>query len=438
MTYQEAIDFMIQSYTRGKKQGFEAMRAVLAEMGEPQRNLRVIHVAGTNGKGSVCAMLTSVLMAAGYTVGTFTSPHLERFNERIALNGGAIADAAFAAHIARVEAAVRVVLSEGVQLSYFELLLAAAFSFFASEQADIVILEAGIGGRLDATNLLPECLLAVITSVGLDHMDMLGSTIEEITEEKGGIIKKNCPVVLYSAEDRVYNRICDIASAQNAVLYCERDARITLHKDDIDGICFDIKTALYHYDGLTLSLCGAYQPRNAATTVLAVQALRDSGLRITDEDMRKGLAKAVWPGRMEIIGREPLFVLDGAHNREAAALLAETVRKYFAGRHVTAIVGVLRGKEYEYIVNTVTESADAVVLTSPAYAVRALPPSELFVALRNKNRLVLTESDYRRALAVALRITPVGGVVLCAGSLYLVGDVRGCARECGIGLEDGI
>ena len=429
MTYDEAIQLLIKSYTKGKKQSFDALRAALSVMGGPHKRLRCIHVAGTNGKGSVCAMLSSVLLESGYSVGVFTSPHLQVFNERIAVNGQMASDDEFAVHFTIAVDAMEAVMPEGEGFSYFQLLVLAAFSLFAARGVDYVILEAGIGGRLDATNVIDDCVLAVITSVGLDHVEILGSTVEEIAREKGGIIKKNCPVVLYSCGDAVYNEICVIASAQNAEVLYEPDTVVNVTAESPEGIEFDVRTRFFTYDGLQLRLAGAYQPMNACTALLAVHALRARGLALPEDAVRRGLRNARWPGRMEIMGRSPLIILDGAHNRDAAAMFAQSAQAYFAGRHVTAIIGVLRGKEYEILVNQLTLGAEAVILTKPAYAARAMDTKMLYDALENKNRLVLTEGDYRRALALALRVTPPDGVIVCAGSLYLVGDIRNLLKS---------
>jgi len=424
VTYEETIQYLIQSYSVGKKVEFITLRAVLAEMGAPQEKLRVIHVAGTNGKGSVCAMLAAVLEASGYTTGLFTSPHLQRFNERLAVGGAYISDEDLAKHVTAVDTAMQKVLPAGASLSYFQILTLAAFAFFAAQKVDYVLLEAGIGGRLDSTNVIDECQLAVITSVGLDHMEILGGTIADIAREKSGILKENCPAVLYSCGGEVYNRVKETADARHVPLYCDKDAEIRVTKDAVDGIVFDVRTAYFAYENIKLNLSGVYQPVNACTALTAVHALREKGLTISDDAMRRGLAGACWPGRMEVVRQSPMIVLDGAHNPDAAALFKRSAQAYFAGRHVTAVIGVLRGKAYEALVNDLTAGADAVILTAPAYTAKATLPKTLYDALEDKNRLVMTESDYRRALETALRITPEDGVIVCAGSLYLVGDMR--------------
>ena len=424
MTYEEAIQYLIQSYGAGKKQSFDTLRAVLREMGEPQKGLRFIHVAGTNGKGSVCAMLASVLEEGGYTTAVFTSPHLQRFNERLAVGGVHATDEEMARHITAVDAAIQRALPPGSSLSYFQILTLAAFDFFAARQVDYVVLEAGIGGRLDSTNVIESCELAVITSIGFDHTDVLGDTIEAIAREKSGIMKENCPAVLYSCGEEVYNRIKDAADVQNAPLYCDRAAEVRVIRDTPEGVLFDVKTAYFAYEGLRLGLCGAYQPMNACTALLAVHALRERGLSISEGAVRTGLQNARWPGRMEVVGQSPLVMLDGAHNPEAAAQFRRSMETYFPHRHRTVVVGVLRGKAYADLVNELSADADAVILTQPSYTVKATPPCVLYDALEDKARLVITESDYRRALEIALRVTPKDGVVVCAGSLYLVGDIR--------------
>ena len=424
MTYEEAIQFLIQSYTKGKKHGHDSLRAVLEKMGAPHKALRVIHVAGTNGKGSVCAMLSSVLEASGYLTGVFTSPHLQQFNERLAVGGAHATDEEMAVHLTAAADAMHKVLPTGDSLSYFQLLTLAAFSFFAARKVDFAIVETGIGGRLDSTNVFESCELSVITSVGFDHMEILGDTIEQIAREKSGIIKKNCPVVLYSCGGEVYNVVSVKASACNAPLYHDNAAVIQTRPIGLSGLMLDIETQYFAYKDVMLGLLGAYQPMNACTALLAVHALRENGIVIPEDALRAGLAHVQWPGRMEVICQKPLIVLDGAHNPEAAELFKRSAAAYFAGRHVTVVIGVLRGKAYEALVNDLSEGAQAVILTRPAYETKATQPQALYDALANKDRLVVTESDYRRAMEIAMRVTPEDGVIVCAGSLYLVGDVR--------------
>jgi len=430
-TYDESLQYWVDSFKRGKKHDFAALRRVLAVLGNPHESIapRVIHVAGTNGKGSVCAMLSAILAASGRKVGMFTSPHLHRFNERIAINGAPIDDEALAAQFTAVAEAERTALPEGDYLSYFELLTMAAFRFFAAQNVDYAIIEAGIGGRLDATNVIETNALAVITSVGLDHTDILGGTIDEIAREKSGIIKKNSPVVLYSAGNQVYNRIKLFAETQNAPLLFDEGAQITATRDEPAGITFDVQGAYFGYCDVTIGLSGAFQPMNACTALLCINALNGCGAGITEAELRNGLAQARWPGRMEILGHNPLVVVDGAHNRDAAEMFKKSAAQYFAGKHVTMIIGVLRDKEYDVLVNEMTEQAAVVILTKPAYAARATEPRVLYDTLIHKNKLVITESDYRRAFELALRLTPGNGVICCAGSLYLVGDIRQVVLE---------
>ena len=428
MNYAQAREYLIASYGADKKRGMDTVRAALAKMGDPQEHLRIIHVAGTNGKGSVCAMMMSILSQAGYRAGCFTSPHLHTFNERLRINNILISDDDFALHMARIKQ-VSEELLDGGSFSYFEILVLMAFSYFHAESVDFLVLEVGIGGRMDATNIITKPLLSVITSIGMDHMEVLGNTVEAIAREKGGIIKENCPVVLYHNAGVVYNIMKEISCAKNADMYYANDLAVEVFSHDLaDGIEFSAKSAFFDYPSLKLGLLGDYQVQNASTVLLAVAILTKIGIKIPHEAVIAGLEKAVWPGRMELAAKNPALILEGAHNFDGALHGVSFLEKLAAeGYKITLLMGIMADKEYEKITRMFAPIVDNIVFTKPKYDGRAASPQDLIACLDEdiiKSKPVILENDCAAALAHARKLAGRSGVIFCTGSLYLVGDIR--------------
>ena len=427
MNYIEAREYLISSYGADKKRGMDKVREALALWGNPQEDLRIIHVAGTNGKGSVCAMMMSILAAAGYRAGCFTSPHLQTFNERLRINGEIISNEDFAKHMTRVkEVSIQVLV--GNTFSYFEILVLMAFSYFHEQNVDFLVLEVGIGGRLDATNVITSPLLSIITSIGMDHMDVLGNTIESIAKEKGGIIKENCPVVLYHNPGIVYNIMEEICLHKNADMYYAPDLAVEIFCHDLTGgIEFSAKCKYFDYPRVKLNLLGDYQVQNAATCLLAVAALADKGINLQKEAVLAGLEQAFWPGRMELAAKNPALILEGAHNMEGAIHGAAFLQKLAKERKTILLMGIMADKEYEKIVNLFAPIVSGIVFTKPKYDVRAASPEDLAACLHRdvyNSKTVIIENDCIEALARARELAGCDGVVFCTGSLYLVGDIR--------------
>ena len=431
MTYQQAFDYLIKSYSIGKKREFDDLRLFLAQFGNPQEKLKIIHVAGTNGKGSVCAMLASILRQQGYRAGLFTSPDLHKFNERFSINGEYISDENFAKYMALIKETSEWLFGDEV-MSYFQILTVLAFMYFHDENVDFYVMETGIGGRLDSTNIITKPVLSVITAISFDHMDILGNTIEKIASEKCGIIKKNCPCVLYLQGELVYNTVKQHTEEKQSELFAPSHIDFEVFKNDLTGMEFSLKNDYYNYPIVKLNLLGEYQIRNAATALTAVCALRKYGVEISDQNALDGLANTVWPGRMEVIeynGRTIIF--EGAHNAEGAENLARSMQTYAQGRDVTLLTAILKDKEYEIMLNNLNSFADKVVLTRPVYGARAVTVSTLYTTMQDKNKTIITEQNCRRALDIAMKITPPDGLIVCTGSLYLVGDVRAVIKGLG-------
>ena len=379
----------------------------MAKLGNPQESLKVIHVAGTNGKGSTCAFLQHILMAADFKVGVFTSPHLHRYNERIVIGSKPISDSDFARWLYIVAKAA------DKRPSFFEILTCMAFAYFAEKSVDIAIIETGIGGRLDSTNVTKRSLLSVITAPGYDHQELLGETLSEIASEDAGIIKEDCPVAVYPTS--VLPVIESIAKDKNAFLYYIGDcAEITDKSFSLNGTEFSVKTAYFSYQSLRIRLLGEHQVHNAVHALLCAKALN-----IADEAaIRKGLARCRWPGRFELMSQEPYVILDGAHNVDGARIFTEALIHYFTGRHIVLVVGISKHKDYRNILFYLQAAADTVVCTCARF--KAMPAEDLAACVKKP---VIIEKDCNKALRLAVKLAGPEGVVAVAGSLYLVGDL---------------
>nr|WP_294680502.1 folylpolyglutamate synthase/dihydrofolate synthase family protein [uncultured Anaerotignum sp.] len=424
MNYQECIHYLEQEVGFGSVPGLERIQLLCDKLGNPEKKLSVIHVAGTNGKGSAVAMLSSVLKEAGYHVGTYTSPHLESYNERYQINGEEISDAAFAKEISLIRRLCEELEREGKPVpTLFEITTGAAFHYFYEEQVDVLILEVGLGGRFDATNVLPAPLLSLIMSISIDHTDFLGDTIEKIAMEKAGIIKKNCPVVLYSQEEIVYNIIKDVADRMDAPFYCLNDAEIIVASQTLEGTVFSVKNKNISLHNLELSLLGSYQIENCLAVLEACIVLQKCGLHISEKALREGLKNARWAGRMELCGKAPLVILDGAHNADGIRQLAKSLSLYFREKKVTLILGVLGDKEYQKMAEEILPFAETVILTEP-HSERKLDVFSFARSISDFNGTVYTEKEIEAAYEKAYSLTATDGIILCCGSLYMIGAMR--------------
>ena len=430
MTFEDAQQYLLDSYGSGKKKGLAAMAQALEILGDPQEKLKIIHVAGTNGKGSFCAMMAAILAQAGLRAGCFTSPHLETFNERFTINGQMISNGDFAACMDRVVTASRQMYGDDDGFSYFEILTLVAFVYFWYKQVDIMLLEVGIGGRLDATNVIKSPLLAVIMSIGMDHMEILGDTVEQIAAEKAGIIKENCPLVLYPNADLVYNIIADISMSKNSKIHHAKDITLEVTKTTPRKTAFCAKHEYFDSICIELNLVGHHQLQNAGVVIAAVNALNDAGYDISPKDIKRGLANVHWHGRMEIVHESPMVVLEGAHNLQGAQAARHSMETLFADSQITLVMGIMADKEFGDIVRTLAAPAKKVVFTKPIYDFRAAVPDDLAKTLGPSTKEIFIENDCHAALKKAIEITDnINGVIFCTGSLYLVGDLRNHIKE---------
>lgn len=429
MDYTQAAAYLYEvSGLKNLKHPLEDLIGILKLFNSPQEELKIIHVAGTNGKGSTCAMLTGILTEAGYKVGMFTSPHLVKFNERITVNNEGINDCDFALLLGRVKTASEEYFGlKGKPLSFFEMLTLMAFIYFKEQNVDFAIMEAGMGGRLDSTNIITQPVLSVITNIGYDHMEILGESLVEIAGEKAGIIKKNCPAVLYLNNEEVYNVIEETACIQNSKLYYNKNLDLKILNAELDGMRFSISSDYFNYTEVSLGLIGRYQAENAAGVLLAVYALNEAGIAIDNETVINALKKVKWPGRMEVISHNPMILLDGAHNIDGAAVFAEAI-SVFSCKRIILVTGILKDKPYKEIIGRLSKCASVIIATQPE-SKRALTAAELADCVMDKGKEVLILENCYEAIDKAVEMASKDDIVCVTGSLYLIGALRGYLRR---------
>lgn len=413
LTYEETLDYLYHLEIERMDLKLERVAEALRRCGSPQQQFPALHVAGTNGKGSTAALLHSMLSAAGYRVGLFTSPHLVDFCERIRLGKQQISQTDVINGVAEIR---RVTEAAGIHLTPFEVMTVLAFIAFAHARVDIAVVEVGLGGRLDSTNVLAP-LVSIITSIGLDHQQYLGPTIAHIAREKGGIIKAKTPVVLGGMDEESQEILCGIARAQDCPLALfERD--FFIHENPEAGI--DYQGRSWRLPDMQVGLRGRFQYGNAAVAVAALEEVQAS-FPVSESHLRQGLRAASWPGRLDVVSKHPLVILDGAHNPQAMHVLRTELPRLAAGKQVTVLFGVMRDKDWRTMVPLVAEMATEVVVTQVNQP-RAEDPAVLqqaFTSLR-PTRIV---TDARTACQRLMAETTTDGALLVCGSLFLVGEV---------------
>lgn len=424
MHYEAAVQYLDSIGFLGAKLGLERMKQLMQRLGNPEKKLRFIHVAGTNGKGSTCAMLTAILMEAGKTIGTYTSPHLEEYTERFTINNERISKEEFAFYIEHISKICKEMECAGEgHPTVFEVLTALAFLYFYHKKVELVLLEVGLGGRYDATNIIEDPLLCVITAIGMDHMEYLGDTLEQIAFEKAGIIKEDCPVVLYRQSKKVYETVQAVAEQFHAKLYYASEEAVTVDIQTIQKSVFSIKNGFFEYPKIEIQMLGQYQMANCATVLLACYALQQAGILLTEEQILSGLKKAFWNGRMEVFPGSPLVLLDGAHNVDGIEMLSKSLSAYFHQQDITLLIGILGDKEYKKMVELILPLASKVVITEP-HNPRALTVEKLEAIIRGQGKKVVKNRNIKEAFMKAYTMTDADGIVCCCGSLYLIGELR--------------
>ncbi|MDN5347264.1 MAG: dihydrofolate synthase / folylpolyglutamate synthase [Clostridia bacterium] len=426
MNYPEALIYLEQLTKFGFNFGLQRIQELMARLGHPEEKLRYIHIAGTNGKGSVAAMTSAILQEAGLRVGLFTSPHLHRWTERIRLNGAEISEDQVAALITSLRPLLEAMVAEGFEHpTEFEVSTAVALEYFAREKADIVVLEVGLGGAIDSTNVIPSSLVSVITNVGLDHMDYLGRTLPEIARVKAGIIKPGGVVVTATSRAEAREVIEAVCREQKATLYeVGRDVTWQEKEVSLEGARFDLHGLLADYRDLKVGLLGRHQIINAATAAATVEAaVKHHGLPVREKHLRLGLAQAKWPARLEIMKRNPLVIIDGAHNYDGALTLRRALEDLFTWRRLVLVLSMLADKEREKVMQLLAPLADAVIVTKPPNP-RAGNWQDLAVIARRWVADVEIEEKLPRALNLAFSKAGPKDLICITGSLYMVADAR--------------
>ena len=401
----------------GSRFGTDCEKELLSLLGNPQDKLRFIHVAGTNGKGSFCSMMSSVLQKQGYKVGLYTSPYIVVFNDRIRVNGLPIAEDDINDLFLRVRQKADTMKTPP---SSFDFITAAAFLWFYETKCDIVVLEVGLGGRYDSTNVIKNSLLSVITGIAFDHTEILGDTIEKIAWEKAGIIKENCPALYGGNDEKALNVIKNECEEKHSELTVKNPDLLKILSTTLDGTEFEFDGKEYF-----IRLLGLYQPANAATVLAAIDVLRKHGFEISETAVKDGLSSAVWQARFEKIADEPVVLYDGGHNPQGVRAAVESGRAYFGDKKINLLVGILADKAHGEMAEELAKIADRVICIAPP-SPRALPAEALAEEFCEAGANARAANSIKEGVKIALSYKKP---VLVIGSLYSYNDVSESVRN---------
>lgn len=426
MNYQEARLYLDELSKYGSVLGLESMRELLKRLGDPQKDLRFVHIAGTNGKGSVLAYLSTVLTQAGYRTGRYLSPHLCSVRERFQVDGQMISRENFVRYLTAVAEAAEEMADAGVgRPTYFEVGTAVAMLHFRETNCDIVVLETGLGGSLDATNVVETSVLEIITSISRDHMEVLGDTLEKIAGEKAGIIKPHTMVVSARQEPEAARVLEEVCRARQCTLdTVDLDQVIPLSRG-LEEQCFTYKG----WEQVRIGLTGTYQLKNAALALESVLGLRKLGFAISDQQVYEGMRRTVWRGRFTPIAREPAVILDGAHNEGGARELRDSLQLYFGDKKLYYIFGILKDKAYEKVIDLTAPLASRIITVETPDNPRAMPAQELKAAVAAVNPAVEAAGSLREAVHRAYGLAGRDDVIVIFGSLSFLSDVEQCVLE---------
>lgn len=423
MNYQETLLYLDSLGKFGIKLGMERIEGLLRELGNPEQKIKTVHVTGTNGKGSVSSMIANILRAANLKVGKFTSPHLVKYNERIVTGGADISDESFAALLTIVKRAADSIVVKGVceQPTQFEILTAAAFLHFALENVDYAVIEVGMGGLWDSTNVITP-VVSVITNVSLDHTDRCGATVERIAMQKAGIIKENVPVVTAAEGDDALGPIKAVAMFKQAKLYIYGRAFWgTEVESSMDEQTFTLHVGEYYSSDYTIKLPGEHQIANTSVAVVAAKLISKQDERINELALHLGVSNTVWPGRLERISQGPDVILDGAHNPAGAAALRKALDKYYADQKRIFVFGMMGDKDMTNVIKTLIRPLDMVYAVRADSGDRAAAAEELAGLIGPQ---ALAVDSVAAAYEAAVNEAGEDGVVCVCGSLYLVGSFK--------------
>lgn len=406
----------------------ERISRLLAQLGDPHHRLKVIHVAGSKGKGSTAALIASILTHAGYKTGLFTQPHLITPRERCRINARLISEAEFARYVDRLKPSVEAMArtapaSGGVgRVSFFEIYTALAFTYFADNAVDFAVIEVGLGGRLDATNVV-DPLVSVITPISLEHTAILGDTHEAIAKEKAEIIKPNRPVVLAPQLPEAHTVFEAVAADRDAPMdEVGRDIHLKRKDWNINGQTFDLTTQAAFYPDLFLSLLGEHQAVNAATAIGCIERIRQEGYKVPRTSIYGGLKAVRWPGRMQVVGQSPVILLDGAHSPTSVEALCKAIREVFCYKRLIFVVGLMRDKDLQAIGEVLCPFADEIITTQAFDNPRVTPAEEIVGAWSRIGTNFHVRPNVREAISLAQSIATTSDLICIAGSIYIVGE----------------
>ncbi len=424
MNYQEAMDYISSTAKFGSKLGLQRMECIMAELGNPEKKLKCIHIAGTNGKGSVAAIMADALQNAGYRTGLYTSPYIEVFEERIQINREYISKEDIGKYTERVSKAVSACIEKGCDHpTEFEIITSVMFLYFAEKDIDYAVIEVGLGGDLDSTNVLIP-VISVITSLSMDHMQVLGNTMSDIARAKAGIIKQ-APVVSYDQPDEARIVIDKTAKDKNVLLkYINpKDAKYISFNENTDKQVVSYKTENWDFTS-ELNLIGVHQVQNSLLAVTALDVLnKEEDLGLDEAIIKKTLKNVFWVGRMEVMHKNPLILIDGAHNEDGIKKLKESLDKYYPGRNYILILGILADKETHKMADIIAKDAKRVICVTP-HSIRASLAKDLYEYIVSFNDNTTWKEDYEDAIKDAEDHAEGDDLIIISGSLYMIGSMR--------------
>lgn len=426
MNYKEARVYLDEVSKYGSVLGLESMRELLRRLGDPQNELKFIHISGTNGKGSVLAYLSTILSGAGYRTGRYISPTLFSYRERIQVDGEYIEKESLARHVTAIAAAAEDMQKAGLPSpTVFEIETALAFLYFKEKCCDIVTLEVGCGGLLDATNVITTTLMEVIASISMDHTDLLGDTLAKIAAQKAGIIKPDTMVVSAQQKSEAAQVIEDTCKEQHCTLQMVDESKISNVHYGAEGQTFSYKT----WENVAISLAGSYQIKNAALALEGVEALRKLGYALSDQQVREGLLHTAWRGRFTTLRRDPTVIIDGAHNPAAALELKESLERYFPGKTLYFVMGMFKDKDYAQVIDLTAPLARHIITVETPGNPRAMPARELAEAVGKVNPSVEWADSVAHGVEKALAMAGKEDAVIVFGSLSFLGEAADAVNE---------
>ena len=421
MDYEKALAYIHNTLKFGIKLNLQNITRLLEKIGKPHKKLKFVHIAGTNGKGSVASFINSILVESNYKVGLFTSPYLQCFSERIKINNCNIPDNDIVRIVTLIKQKNEELVAEGFNHpTEFEIVTALAFKYFCENDCDIVILEVGLGGRFDSTNVIEESEVSVITPIGMDHTKQLGDSLEKIAFEKGGIIKPYGNVIIYPQASEVENLLIDICRTKNASHKIINTQNIKIIEMGLEGTTFQLESG----EEFSISLLGEHQVNNAIIAIETVNELIKKGYKITNDSIKQGLAKNYWPGRLEIISQNPLFLIDSAHNADGAKSLYNALCKYFGDKKYIFIIGVLKDKDVSGIFKRLLPLAHKAIAVAPLNN-RALKVEDLAKEAKRYCKNTVISDTISKAIVDSIKECEEDNKMVCAfGSIYLIGEIK--------------